>query len=67
MNKLKLNEFSRRVFQKVDKDKSGFIEKEELRSLLIMMAKEMNTKVRIIYKVESNRIRSQFCYELFRY
>lgn len=31
MNKLKLNEFSRRVFQKVDKDNSGYLEKEELR------------------------------------
>lgn len=30
MNKVKLNEFSRRVFEKVDKDKSGFIERDEL-------------------------------------
>lgn len=36
-------EFSNRVFDKYDKDKSGFIEIDELTSLLNNLAKEMKS------------------------
>lgn len=45
MNKLQLSEYSNRVFDKYDLDKSGFIDRNELGLLLIALSKEMKSKV----------------------
>ncbi|CAD8062464.1 unnamed protein product [Paramecium sonneborni] len=44
MNSLQVAEFSNRVFDRYDKNHSGFIEKEELNALLINLANEMNSQ-----------------------
>ncbi|CAD8065258.1 unnamed protein product [Paramecium sonneborni] len=45
MNSLQVIEFSNRVFDKYDKNKSGFIEKDELTLLLNNLAKEINSQL----------------------
>ncbi|CAD8069092.1 unnamed protein product [Paramecium sonneborni] len=44
MNSLQVAEFSNRVFDRYDKNHSGFIEKDELHALLINLANEMNSQ-----------------------
>ncbi|CAK71655.1 unnamed protein product (macronuclear) [Paramecium tetraurelia] len=44
MNSLQLSEFSNRVFDRYDKNHSGFIEKDELNTLLYNLAMEMNSQ-----------------------
>ncbi|CAK62303.1 unnamed protein product (macronuclear) [Paramecium tetraurelia] len=44
MNTVQVIEFSNRVFDKYDKDKSGFIEIDELTSLLNNFAKEIKSQ-----------------------
>ncbi|CAD8051455.1 unnamed protein product [Paramecium primaurelia] len=44
MNSLQIIEFSNRVFDKYDKDKSGFIEIDELTFLLNNLAKEIKSQ-----------------------
>lgn len=43
MNTLQLVEFCNRVFEKYDKNKSGYIEIDELTTLLANLAKEINS------------------------
>ncbi|CAD8153634.1 unnamed protein product [Paramecium octaurelia] len=45
MNSLQLIEFCNRVFEKYDKNKSGFIEIDELTTLLNNLAKEINSQL----------------------
>ncbi|CAD8055242.1 unnamed protein product [Paramecium primaurelia] len=44
MNSLQVSEFSNRVFDRYDKNHSGFIEKEELNTLLYNLAIELNSQ-----------------------
>ncbi|CAD8156916.1 unnamed protein product [Paramecium pentaurelia] len=45
MNTLQVTEFCNRVFEKYDKNKSGFIEIDELTTLLNNLAKEINSQL----------------------
>ncbi|CAD8159594.1 unnamed protein product [Paramecium octaurelia] len=44
MNSLQVSEFSNRVFDRYDKNHSGFIEKDELNALLYNLAIELNSQ-----------------------
>lgn len=44
-NPLKVKEFSKRLFAKVDTNKNGFVSIDELAHLLNMVAKEIGSKV----------------------
>ncbi|CAD8109330.1 unnamed protein product [Paramecium primaurelia] len=44
MNSIQVTEFSNRVFDRYDKNHSGFIEKDELNTLLKNLAMELNSQ-----------------------